>query len=77
MLIDPDTATAAFASAATAAHLTEALIRRSIARSHVELVRLAATLPPGTRIVNRHRRGSFLQITTAAGAAPEIAQHGH
>jgi hypothetical protein len=47
--------------------LVALLIQRGVLRDRAELLRSAAALPPGTRIMVRHVDGSVVQVSTETG----------
>jgi hypothetical protein len=49
--------------------LVALLIQRGTLRDRADLVRSAAALPPGTRVVVRHVDGSVMQVSTETDRA--------
>ena len=61
MAMDPVEVSAVLMGARVALRLVELLVlRRGTVRDHLELVRRAAGLPPGSRIVSRHAAGGYV-----------------
>ncbi len=63
-MIDPIGLSALLVGVQAISRLAALQIQRGVLRDRAELLRSAAALPPGTRIVVRHIDGSVVQVST-------------